>query len=104
MPGGGTPALAPMNAPGLVAMSPPSVAYAGENATAAIPADASRVLVFIIMYPPCGSLKMHCLSLDEFRITSRPSKRKRWLSTLRLNGFSGVVAKLHTSLKPLDRT
>src|ERR1700686_4865594 len=45
MPGGGTPALAPMNAPGLVAMSPPSVAYAaGENATAAIPAAASVLI------------------------------------------------------------
>src|ERR1700722_17935833 len=59
MPGGGTPALAPMKLPAFVMEpKPASFAYAGENANAAIPAAASRALLFIFMYPPCGSLKI----------------------------------------------
>jgi hypothetical protein len=53
MPGGGTPALDPMNAPALVWAPGPSFAKAGATASAAIPAAASRVLPFIFLHPCC---------------------------------------------------
>jgi len=52
MPGGGTPALAPMKTPGFDChCTPPSKASGGENAKAAMPAAAKRALMFDFMCP-----------------------------------------------------
>jgi hypothetical protein len=64
MPGGGMPALAPMNEPGFVCQLPDSYAFAGENAKAATPAAAKRALKLNLMCPP-----IWCC---ETRILARP--------------------------------
>src|SRR5690349_3922112 len=52
MPGGGTPALAPMKAPDFVEASMASNAFAGERAKAAKPVAARRALILDFMSSP----------------------------------------------------
>src|SRR6202167_2202854 len=107
MPGGGTPALAPMKLPAFVMEpKPASFAYAGENANAAIPAAASRALLFIFMYPPCGSLKI-ALPVSRWIQNYLPplkAQLKDGLPHCVPMVFPACVAKLHTSAKRFDRT
>src|ERR1700727_502095 len=106
MPGGGTPALAPMKLPAFVMEpTPASFAYAGENANAAIPAAASRALLFIFMYPPCGSLKI-ALPVSRWIQNYLPplkAQLKDGLSHCVSMVFLECVAKLHICSEPTDR-
>src|ERR1700732_4513693 len=63
MPGGGTPALAPIKAPGLVDADGPSYAFAGETANAARPAAKRRALLINLIGPPSGNVKRESLPI-----------------------------------------
>src|SRR5271167_3685195 len=81
MPGGGTPALEPINTPALdCAAAPGSNACAGDHDSAITPAAANRALQFNFMCPPFlpgNETGLACPSLDLSAQEPRPAAPER---------------------------
>src|ERR1700722_8275598 len=81
MPGGGTPALAPLNTPALdCAAAPGSNACAGDHDSANMPAAASRALLFNFICPPFlpgNETSLACPFLDLSAREPRPAVPER---------------------------